>query len=88
MSASCVVTAMLLIARYAQRQSVLLLLTLVLIVVAGFESSTYVGGITFAIAALAAAPLLLAAIEPARRCGFLPAWRSPPCWWSASPRRS
>ncbi len=71
MSASCVVAAMLLIARYAQRQSVVLLLTLVLVVVAGFESSTYVGGITFAIAALAAAPLLLVAIEPARRLRFL-----------------
>jgi hypothetical protein len=71
MSASCVVAAMLLIARYAQRQSVLLLVTLVLVVVAGFESSTYVGGITFAIAALAAAPLLVVAIEPARRLRFL-----------------
>jgi hypothetical protein len=71
MSASCVVAAMLLIARYAQRPSVLALLTLVLVVVAGFESSTYVGGITFALAALAAAPLLLAAIEPARRLRFL-----------------
>ena len=70
MSASCVVAAMLLVARYAQRQSVLLLLTLVLVVVAGFESSTYVGGITFAIAALMAAPLLLVAIEPARRLRF------------------
>jgi hypothetical protein len=70
MSASCVVAAMLLIARYAQRQSVALLLILVLVVVAGFESSTYVGGITFAIAALAAAPLLLVAIEPARRLRF------------------
>src|ERR1700733_12330483 len=71
MSASCVVMAMLLIARYAQRHSVLLLLTLVLVVVAGFESSTYVGGITFAIAALAAAPLLLVAIEPGRRLRFV-----------------
>src|SRR5580704_1374418 len=71
MSASCVVMAMLLVARYAQRHSVLLLLTLVLVVVAGFESSTYVGGITFAIAALAAAPLLLAAIEPERRLRFV-----------------
>jgi hypothetical protein len=70
MSASCVVAAMLLIARYAQRQSVLLLLTLVLVVVAGFESSTYVGGITFAIAALAAAPPLVVAIEPGRRLRF------------------
>ena len=71
MSASCVVMAMLLIARYAQRHSVLLLLTLVLVAVAGFESSTYVGGITFAIAALGAAPLLLVAIEPERRLRFV-----------------
>ena len=89
MSASCVVAAMLLVARYAQRQSVLLLLTLVLVVVAGFESSTYVGGITFAIAALvggaAAACRNRAGAAPAV---FWPAWRSPPCWWSASLRRS
>lgn len=71
MSASCVVASMLLIARYARRQSALLLLALVLIVVAGFESSTYVGGITFAIAALACAPVLIAGIEPARRLRFL-----------------
>jgi hypothetical protein len=71
MSASCVVAAMLLIARYAQRQSVLVLLALIMVVVAGFESSTYVGGIIFAIAALMAAPLLLVAIEPARRLRFL-----------------
>jgi hypothetical protein len=71
MSASCVVMAMLLIAGYAQRQSALLLVTLVLVVVAGFESSTYVGGIIFAIAAVAAAPLLVVAIEPARRWRFL-----------------
>jgi hypothetical protein len=71
MSASCVVAAMLLVARYAQRQSALLLLTLVLVVVAGFESSTYVGGITFAIAALVCAPVLIAGIEPTRRLRFL-----------------
>jgi hypothetical protein len=40
-------------------------------VVAGFESSTYVGGITFAIAALAAAPVLIAMIDPARRLHFI-----------------
>jgi len=71
MSASCVVAAMLLVARYARRQSVLLLLTLVLVVVAGFESSTYVGGIAFAIATLVCAPVLIAEIEPARRLRFL-----------------
>ena len=67
MSASCVVLAMLLIVHYAQRQRLPLLVALVLVVVAGFESSTYVGGITFAIAALAAAPVLIAGIDPARR---------------------
>jgi hypothetical protein len=70
MSASCVVTAMLLVARYAHRPSVAPLLTLVLTVVAGFESSTYVGGVTFAIAALAAAPVLFARIDRARRLRF------------------
>ncbi len=67
MSASCVVVAMLLIVHYAQRQNLAVLLTLALIVVAGFESSTYVGGVTFAIAALAAAPILLVGQHPARR---------------------
>jgi len=71
MSASCVVAAMLLVARYAQRPSALLLLTLVLVVVAGFESSTYVGGITFAVAAMVCAPVLIAGIAPARRLRFL-----------------
>jgi hypothetical protein len=67
MSASCVVVAMLLIAHYAQRQNLAVLLTLALIAVAGFESSAYVGGVTFAIAALAAAPILLLGQHPARR---------------------
>jgi hypothetical protein len=67
MSASCVVVAMLLIVHYAQRQNLAVLLMLVLIVVAGFESSAYVGGVTFAIAVLAAAPILLLEIHPARR---------------------
>jgi hypothetical protein len=71
MAASCVLAAMLLIAQYAQRRSVLLLLTIVLVVVAGFESSAYIGGITFAIAALAAAPVLLAGIEPTQRLRFV-----------------
>ena len=67
MSASCVVMAMLLIARYAHRPSLAPLLSLVLTVVAGFESSTYVGGVTFALAAFVAAPVLLAATDRARR---------------------
>jgi hypothetical protein len=70
MSASCVIVATLLMTQYAQRQRIVLLLTLVGVVVAGFESSTYVGGVTFAIAALATAPILLMAAEGAKRLRF------------------
>jgi hypothetical protein len=67
MSASCTVTAMLLIVHYAERQNLTRLVALVLVVVAGFESSVFVGGVTFAIAALASAPLLLADVEAKQR---------------------
>jgi hypothetical protein len=70
MSASCVVLAILLIARYAVRRSLALLLVLAVTVAAGFESSAYVGGVTFAIAAPVAGLLLLARIEPAQRLRF------------------
>jgi hypothetical protein len=70
MAASCAVTAMLLVSCFAQRQSLALLLVLVLVVVAGFESSSFVGGATFAIAALIAAPILLVGTEPAQRRRF------------------
>ena len=43
---------------------------LVLLVVAGFESSSFVGGVTFAMAALIAAPILLLGTEPAQRRRF------------------
>jgi hypothetical protein len=71
-SASCTLTAMLLVARYAYQPGISLLLvpTLALTVAAGFESSTYVGGVTFGLGALAAAPVLLARIDPKRRLGF------------------
>jgi hypothetical protein len=71
MAASCVVTAMLLVAHYAQRQDTARLLTLALLATAGFESSAYVGGITFAIAALLASPFLFAQVMPARRLRFI-----------------
>jgi hypothetical protein len=71
MSASCVVLATLLVARYALRHSVPLLFLLAVVVVAGFESSTYVGGITFAIVVSVAGPLLLIKIEPAQRLRFV-----------------
>jgi hypothetical protein len=67
MAASCVVIALLLMTRYAQRPSLTLLLLLALSIVAGFESSTFVGGVTFAAAALVVAPMLLIVVNPARR---------------------
>jgi hypothetical protein len=67
MSASCVVLAILLMARYAVQRSRALLLMLAVTVVAGFESSAYVGGVTFAIAAVVGGLLLLAKVEPAQR---------------------
>jgi hypothetical protein len=70
MAGSCVVTSMLLLARDAQRQSLTLTLTLALVIAAGFESSTFVGGLTFAIAGLIATPILFAATAPARRSRF------------------
>jgi hypothetical protein len=73
MAAACAVTAMALMAESASRQTPALLATLALVIVAGFESSTFVGGVTFAIAALAAAPILLAAAEPRRRVRLLAA---------------
>jgi hypothetical protein len=71
MSGSCAMLAMLLLARYAQRQNLTLVLTLALVVVAGFESSTFIGGVTFAIAGLIATPILFVATAPARRLNFI-----------------
>jgi hypothetical protein len=71
MAASCVVMSMQLMARCAERPSLLRLASLVLTIAAGFESSTYVGGVTFALAALAAAPVLFLAVEPGRRLRFV-----------------
>jgi hypothetical protein len=67
MAASCAIAAMLLLVEAVQRPTLLRLVTLVLVMVAGFESSTFVGGVTFAVAASVAAPFLFAAIEKERR---------------------
>ena len=67
MAASGTIATMLLLAQYAQRRQFAGLLTLALVVAASFESSAFVGGVTFAIAALIAAPLLLSAIERKQR---------------------
>ena len=67
MSASCTIAAILLIVHYAERPSLTRLAVLGLVAVAGFESSTFVGGLTFAIAIVVGAPLLLGDIDAKRR---------------------
>jgi hypothetical protein len=64
------VLAILLLGGLAKRQNALLSATLVLVVVAGFESSSWVGGVTFALAALAVGVVLLLRAEPRERWRF------------------
>ena len=71
MAASCVVTAMLLITRYALRQSLALVAAIALLIAAGFESSTFVGGVTLAFAGLIAAPIIFGEVDPPRRLRFV-----------------
>ena len=71
MAASCVVTAMLLVTRYALQQTLVLVLTIAMLIIAGFESSAFVGGITFAFAGLIAAPILFAEADPKMRLRFV-----------------
>ncbi len=66
-SATCVVLATFLLSRMVERPSALLVVTIVLLVAAGFESSTWVGGVTFAIAAAAIGPVLLIGAEAHQR---------------------
>jgi hypothetical protein len=73
MAAACAIIAMALMTECVSRRTPALLATLALAIVAGFESSTFVGGVTFAIAALAATPILLAAAEERERPRFIAA---------------
>jgi hypothetical protein len=67
MAASCLVTAILLVARYALQPSLALLLIIALLIAAGFASSVFVGGITFVFAAVLASPVLLAQLNSLQR---------------------
>jgi len=71
MAASCVIVSILLIVRCAAEPRLLLVATLVLTAAAGFESSTFVGGVTFAFAVLAATPVFLLKVEPGHRLRFV-----------------
>lgn len=69
-SAACVVLSIILLVELSRRPSALLLLTFVLTVVAGYESSTWVGGVTFALAAAATGLVLLVDMPPQNRLRF------------------
>jgi hypothetical protein len=70
MAACCAVTAVVLIVALAHRATPYLAALLALTVAAGFESSTYVGGVTFAIAAAGTLPFALRSATPGSRLRF------------------
>lgn len=71
MAAGCVVLAVFLLVQLAQRRDPLRVVTLALVVAAGYESSAWAGGVTFAIAATLVASVLLWRIPPRDRTAFL-----------------
>jgi hypothetical protein len=70
-AASCLVLAILLLIELARRDSIPLLVTFVMVVVAGYQSSSWVGGVTFIIAAAWTGVVLLATMEARQRLPFL-----------------
>jgi hypothetical protein len=66
MSASCVLAAVALLGRLAER-GILGVVALALVAAAGFESSTWVGGVTFALAAPFVGAILLVRAPPGQR---------------------
>ena len=72
-AASAVILALFLLGRLAVERSPLLLATLVLLAVAGYESSTWIGGVLFPAAAAMAGGMLLIDAAPRRRMSLL-------CW--------
>src|SRR5262249_329377 len=68
MSAACAVAAVILMGELARRTSVLIVAALALVVAAGFESSTWIGGIAFAAAAPVIAIVMMERLGWRRRC--------------------
>jgi hypothetical protein len=71
MSATCAVAAVTLMSELARRGSGLLVMTLALLVAAGFESSTWIGGVTFAMAAPVIAIVTIGRVGPRQRLLFI-----------------
>lgn len=70
-SATCVVLGCFMLVRVAERDGWLAPFVLALVAVAGYETSIWVGGLTFAVAGTAIAVFLLWAVERSRRLGLL-----------------
>jgi hypothetical protein len=70
-AACCSVLAVLLIARLPKQRGWLTPAVLALLVAAGFESSTWIGGIVFPVAMVLVAPLVLWTSEPGERARLL-----------------
>ena len=70
-SASCVLLSSLLLVQLARRPSLPALIALSLTAIAGFESSTWVGGIVFAAAALVMSAVLLVEAPANKRLRFI-----------------
>jgi hypothetical protein len=73
MAAACAVVAVVLMSELTRRRSALLVATLAVVAAAGFESSTWIGGVTFTVAGPAAAILLLRGADPWRGLHFIAA---------------
>jgi hypothetical protein len=71
MAAGCVAIAVLLMIRLAMRPSIVLAALLALTAAAGFQSSLWVGGITFTLCAFGTAPVLLMSMEMKNRREFV-----------------
>lgn len=69
-SASCVVLACLALVRLAEGSSWFAALAFGLLAAAGYQTSIWVGGVTFAVAVPAIALFLMGSLEPHRRAGF------------------
>ena len=69
-AASAVILALFFLGRLAVERSPLLFATLVLLAVAGYESSTWIGGVLFPVAAAMAGGMLLIEAAPRRRMSF------------------
>jgi hypothetical protein len=70
-STSCVLLSVLMMVRLAADRSILTVLVLAASIAAAFESSTWIGGIVFALVAACVVPLLIARTRPSRRAAFV-----------------